>query len=1036
MFAKLQDDQLRTDEKVRATFARERISRLYFDQRDHDLLRIVGDIVGRTDISGHRRLLAPYLHPHGIKEMAAQRPLRIAYAVAHLLDSLEIGKAADRLSALRSLRDEVLYTSQGPLRLNAARVLIEIMKALIRSRDEEYVRQLSLARDFRAVTSGRPRVVRRQLQKYYLLEMPEDANQVAFDDHVHDANTKGRKSATHLVMDAWIKGIRKLTVIYYNHVSHAAAEELLEAAAIMGLKVRIGIEFFARFHSRYIKLIWVPRGLTDTQGFLSFLSSAPVRAFMDLGREVSRFHGAYVLDLLEAFNRSHRLSLNESFGVNLEPLNKAEFLAFVGDGQASLHHLGRFIHDRLMPLMRARVAEIATQHSAASPQDKERQAALVARMNRLDAYELIEDYLRPARNPGLPDPDRPTTPGEGPELLSLTAPELLDRIDVLHPRQRIVLNLSGLSAADVLELLYDCRGRITHLEILNLKNMVLGREHDRERILDLQRTINTANVIRLKRHISALVKDIACTDESCDTRKEKLIEILYDMPTLQSFYRDKSLKSCIGSDSTGQSGRVHGMGIVLKDSLPRAVQRRMTRPGSSFRRLPVTVTAYDRETLVPREERTSLAGRLAARIHRVPGLRLLGYRRQQDWLLRDYRDAPKGGNIYAMGGVQPEEGNGFCLDGERCARQRTPPIRYLNTRLTIALKILAGFVPAFLTFALTKDWWLLAYFGAFIWFAITGVRNIIQSVLGCGGIHRSSLVRWNSLVSWSRMADSLLYTGLSVPLLEYLVKTVIFERMLGITVASNAFALYAGMSLVNGLYIAGHNFLRGLQRGAIVGNLFRSVLAIPLSLAFNLAAGELLFLAGVPGVALVLQKWAAIIAKLASDCVAGVIEGFADRAQYLRLRHLDYDGKLQQLFDLYARLELLYPLEDVLQLLESTTTFMQTVEFERRDLVNIAIVNSLDLMYFWMYQPRARLVLRQLIRNMTMEERRAFLLSQHVLFRDRQISQLFLDGLVGRNFAKPLAFYLDHWSAYLEDIEHLAGYSPPRADARPAETRP
>ena len=75
------------------------------------------------------------------------------------------------------------------------------------------------------------------------------------------------------------------------------------------------------------------------------------------------------------------------------------------------------------------------------------------------------------------------------------------------------------------------------------------------------------------------------------------------------------------------------------------------------------------------------------------------------------------------------------------------------------LEILIGFVPAFATFALTKDWWLLAYCGAFIWFGITGLRNILQSVLGGGGLRRSPLLRWNAYVSWDRIADSLLFTG-------------------------------------------------------------------------------------------------------------------------------------------------------------------------------------------------------------------------------------------------------------------------------------
>ena len=82
-------------------------------------------------------------------------------------------------------------------------------------------------------SSGKPRIVRAELEKYHLLEMPEEWNQLAFDHHVHDANTKGRKSPTHLVMDAWIKGVRFLTVVYYNYVEPKVAEELLEAATIL-----------------------------------------------------------------------------------------------------------------------------------------------------------------------------------------------------------------------------------------------------------------------------------------------------------------------------------------------------------------------------------------------------------------------------------------------------------------------------------------------------------------------------------------------------------------------------------------------------------------------------------------------------------------------------------------------------------------------------------------------------------------------------------------------------------------------------------
>ena len=223
---------------------------ILFDKRDHELLRIVNDILSREQSFNYaKKLFYPFFHTRGIKEMAESKGLRIAYAVAHLLDTLEVGKVDERLTALKTLRNEVLNTTDSPLRINTARVLVQIMKELVRSHGD-YRKQLELAHDFRTAASGKPNVIRRELKKYHLLEMPEQDNQVTFDDHVHDANTKGRKSSTHVIMDAWIKGIKRLRVIHYNYIQPKFAAELMEAAQIMGITVRIGIEFSAVFYKK------------------------------------------------------------------------------------------------------------------------------------------------------------------------------------------------------------------------------------------------------------------------------------------------------------------------------------------------------------------------------------------------------------------------------------------------------------------------------------------------------------------------------------------------------------------------------------------------------------------------------------------------------------------------------------------------------------------------------------------------------------------------------------------------------------------
>jgi hypothetical protein len=42
-----------------------------------------------------------------------------------------------------------------------------------------------------------------------------------------------------------------------------------------------------------------------------------------------------------------------------------------------------------------------------------------------------------------------------------------------------------------------------------------------------------------------------------------------------------------------------------------------------------------------------------------------------------------------------------------------------------------------------------------------------------------------------------------------------------------------------------------------------------------------------------------------------------------------------------------------------------------------------------------------------------------VLKRHKEISQVFVDGLVGRDFSRALSFYLDRSEEYLEDLEQL-----------------
>ena len=143
-----------------------------------------------------------------------------------------------------------------------------------------------------------------------------------------------------------------------------------------------------------------------------------------------------------------------------------------------------------------------------------------------------------------------------------------------------------------------------------------------------------------------------------------------------------------------------------------------------------------------------------------------------------------------------------------------------------------------------------------------------------------------------------------MPLLDWLCKSMVLDRGFGITTATDPILLYTIMAVTNGTYITSHNIVRGLPRKAAMANFFRSILSIPVALALNSGISTLLTLAGVVDVAAALQLWAAVISKLASDFVAGIIEGLADRAYNLSMRDWDYSGKIKQVFELFTRLEI------------------------------------------------------------------------------------------------------------------------------------
>ncbi len=946
----------------------------------------------------------------------------MAYSFVNLLESMERGEIENRVQALQGLNDEILNTANDTMTKNTARILLQIMKELVRAKGN-YPLQLQLAHNFRMAAFGKPRVVRKLLQHYHLLEMPEEWNQITFDDHVHDANTTGRKSPTHLIMDAWIKGIRRLRVIYYHYIEPRFAAELIEAARIMEIDLRIGIEFWARYRDRYISFIWVARGLPDVESFLCFLAEPHVVNCMEQGKAVLKFQEKYVLSLLDDFNKRHRDEICRNLDIDMTRLCPEEFLNFVSPGQPSIPHLGEYIHFLAVKAMKVRIGELNQVFKQSDAKEQLRIKNLVEKMDRFSAQNIIADYLSPSQHPDIPDPFAFSNDADVPDRLKLCVKELFEEIELLHHDFRITLKIGSLKPEDILEILYEGNGLITRIEIINLKDFVVGKTDHIFSVNILQKAINAGSLLKLKRVVRQIIRGVekaGYVDK--DDRMEKLLNILHDIDVLKNMYTLRPLKSRIGSDSTGKSHQAYGMGFGIVNTLSFRAINEIRKNIDDKLILPANINVSQRMTSFPVNDIKQSSRWMMNALKWLPGLDQIMPIKKKEWIFESFSlDMKKKGNIVTLGGIQKQSSNGLVLESPDTKESSTEKSwKNLNTGLKNCLKVLIGFVPAFICFYLTKDWWFLAYFGAFIWFGITGFRVILQSVLGGGGINRSSLLKWNDYVSWERLTDSLLYTGFSVPLLDYVIKTVLLDKTFGINMTSSPIALYSVMALANGIYLSSHNAFRGFPKGVIAGNFFRSILSIPVAIILNSLIGGILIFFNIPAVEAVLQKWAAIISKTASDSVAGVIEGMADRVRNMNLRKRDIKKKFSDLFKIYSRLEFLFPETEELKILEKPEALFNNRNSEVKDLAIMIIINSLDLFYFWMYLPRARLKTLDMVSRLTPEEKTIFLQAQKILMHEQYISRLFVDGILGRNFSRPLSFYLTTYENYLSAIGKIS----------------
>jgi hypothetical protein len=748
----------------------------------------------------------PPSHPAGFVRELKKRRITIVESYLIIIRSLESEHHRERIHALRMLEEQTFHSKNITMPLNTARVQLALMKEAIKSRDNKR-RQLELLHDFTASSFGQPSVIRRYLDELGIVELPETGARVAdlqggWDLHVHDNSSYGRKTPSQLVIDAFIKGISEITVAFNQLDDRGNIEEVLEAGRILGVRVNVGVEFSLRTCGHRFHFLFLLPALHSPADLSAFLRDhgTVLRGFLD-GLNANRENRIRsIRALIDNFNTVFLPALNEGYprgGVYfLPPLDFAQVEEIVPLANANRLLLGEVLYSAWKPVLLNRVllaksrlahARIELERGGISQWDY---ANIATRYQSLrDAYtELNPEDLREQyfAAPQLSDYSTVFT-----DMAAVCGPLRAagGTVKIVHPLEH------GLDAA--YEVVLANHEWLDCVEVYNMYDSIKRSVDDILRFARFLNVLNTGQPDRVKPFLVG--HDISLGEEEL----ERIVTSIGKKP----------LVPVCGSDSTGRSTTIPGMGFIFS-----------SRVGGSRRR-----RYLEKHFALPE---------FVSRIIAAGGS-----------CVGDGGEERGSDRIVSMGKSTHFTPNKVGDETDVTPIPFLSALRYINPWLLNCLLVGVGFVVATLT---------IGWQYALVWFGITTLRHIVVDIVARRGYR---MLEWSLReVDYRNIARSLFWTGFSVPLLALV--ALIFGRLWSLPATGHAyqFAKYFFIASVNGLYLMSHNTLRGFGKGVRRANFFRSVISWPFASLF----APLLDLLAIPSI---------VQAKFWSDVVGGVIEG-------------------------------------------------------------------------------------------------------------------------------------------------------------------
>lgn len=747
---------------------------LSFNAKIRDLADLLNRKVEHSEEAGTELLS----HPGGFSRSFRKRRMGIAESYIRIARQLGKDNYCKRLHALKMLVELSLHAKTVSMPLNTARVQIEIMKEAIKNLENRR-RQMEMIADFSLASYGHEAAIRRFLRELKRVEVPEKGLRLkdldlGWDSHVHDNVSEGRKTPSQLILDAFIKGMSRVTLAYYDIPHKDILFEAVEAGNIMGIDVSVAVEFSVGTRRRRRHFIYVPR-VKNPSEFKSFFDKQCDRLsrFVTGLEENRENRRKTVAAILENFNQTHLIRLNEGYAEGsifaLPPLRIEDLEKIVPHGQYSRNHLSELLYSKFKISLKKRVLLLKVQYEV---------AVRLFRQGKMTEWELqqIEKTYYDTR-----EQYTALTPDElGSACFS--GKNIVDYDSAFVSEQDILPDLKAAGGeivyirpleqrlSEAVSTVINAHSYITQIELINMRDSVIRKPSE---IICLSRFIDLINNRELSEMKKFLIdRDIRTVDPDMLCRAFE-------------HYHQQPLAPLAGSASTGWKPHIPGMGFIRKSDIPEKSRRDFVK---SHYRLP-----SEAAVLISTRGKGSDKAEDNSSEHEIFSLGKSGR----------FKPNP-------VGDEEKFERIGF-------GRMR----RYLNPAIKNIIRTAIGLIPAYL------------WFGPFytaVWFGITFFRNVFADVVSASGTRPD---KWSHKdINFDNTAQSLFWTGFSVPILGMVKQQ--FDRFRPFFPDELFFEWmkFFLLCIANGAYIAAHNKIRQFDGRIIRGNFFRSILAWPFASAF------------------------------------------------------------------------------------------------------------------------------------------------------------------------------------------------------------